>query len=98
MYVLRAHLVDGHSRGGPARPDELCPGLGHVLVDEVLPLQDDVLALPVLDHPQDLEGADDVVGVDAHLLAEELDGELLVRAARADVLQDDVLPVRPEMI
>ena len=89
-------LVDGHPGGGLARPDELGPGLEHVLVDQVLPLQDHVLTLPVLDHPQNLQCADDVVGVDAHLLAEKLDGELLVRAAVADVLQDDVLPVRPE--
>ena len=54
-----------------------------------------MLPLPVLDHAEHLEGGDDVVGVDAHLLAEELDRELLVGAAVADVLQDDVLPVRP---
>ena len=54
MRQLQTHVVDGHPGDRPARPDELGPGLGHVLVDEVLPLEDDMLPLPVLDHAQHL--------------------------------------------
>ena len=53
-------LVYGHPGCWPARPDELGPGLGHVLVDEILPLQDDVLTLPVLDQVEGLKRVDDV--------------------------------------
>ena len=49
-----------------------------IVVDQVLALQNQVLALPVLDHAHVLKGADDVVGIDAHLFAEGLDGDLLL--------------------
>lgn len=64
----------------------------HVLVDHVLLLEDDVLALPVLHHAEGLQRADDVVRVDGHLLTDVFDGELLA-AEVAEVLQQHVLPV-----
>ena len=35
-----------------------------VVVDDVLLLEDNVLAAPVLDHPEELQRGDDVVGLD----------------------------------
>lgn len=67
----------------------LLPVVGH----HVLLLEDDVLALPVLDHAHGLQRAHDVVGVDGHLLADVFDHELLA-AEVAQVLEQHVLPVR----
>ena len=63
-----------------------------VVLYQVLSLEYQVLAFPVLDHSHVLQGADDVVRVDAHLFAEGFDGDLLFRVV-ADVLQQDVFPV-----
>ena len=63
-----------------------------VIINNILLLENDVLAAPVLDHAQVLEGGHDVVGLDAHLLADGLEADLPVRVG-AQVLQDDVLPV-----
>ena len=64
--------------------------LSHVLLDQILLLQNHVLAFPVLDHAQVLQGADNVVRVDSHLLAKVLDRELFLRVI-ANVFQDHIL-------
>jgi len=48
-----------------------------IIVNQVLAFQNQVLALPILDHAHVLEGAYDVVRIDSHLFAEGLDGDLL---------------------
>ena len=73
----------------PLRP---APHFTQVLRDDVLLFEHDVLALPVLNHLQVLHGGHDVARVDAHLLAEGLDGDVAVGVV-AHVLQDHLLPV-----
>ena len=53
-----------------------------VLTDQVFPPEDDMLPSPVFDHAQGLEGGDDIARVDAPLLGEGLDTELLATAAK----------------
>lgn len=57
-------------------------------------LEDNVLPFPVLHHAQGLECAHNVVGINGHFLAKILDGYLLAREG-ADMLQQDIFPIRP---
>ena len=67
--------------------------LGHALVDELLVLEYDVLALPVLDEADVLERADDVVGEHAHLERRVLDAHLRVGHAVRQVVEQHSGPV-----